>query len=67
MPYDKTSDLPEAVRDHLPEHAQEIFRTAFNNAYQEYKHDEERAFRVAWAAVKDKYEKDDRLGNWKPK
>ncbi len=67
MPYEKIQDLPEAVRDHLPEHAQEIFRAAFNSAYDEYHHDEERAFRVAWAAVKDKYKKDDKTGDWKPK
>ncbi len=67
MTYDKIQDLPEAVRDHLPEHAQEIFRAAFNSAYDEYHHDEERAFRVAWAAVKDKYKKDDKTGDWKPK
>ncbi len=67
MPYDKINDLPEAVRDHLPEHAQEIFRAAFNSAFDEYNHDEERAFRVAWAAVKDKYKNDDKSGDWKPK
>lgn len=67
MPYEKTKDLPDAVREHLPEHAQEIFRAAFNSAWDEYHHDEERAFRVAWAAVKDKYEKDDSTGDWKPK
>ncbi len=67
MPYDKIQDLPQDVREHLPEHAQEIFRAAFNNAYDEYHHDESQAFRVAWAAVKDKYKKDDKTGNWKPK
>jgi cation transport regulator len=62
MPYRTTADLPESVRDHLPKHAQEIFRAAFNSASDEY-HDEERAFRVAWAAVKHEYEKGED-GDW---
>ncbi|MBI2907849.1 MAG: ChaB family protein [Chloroflexi bacterium] len=63
MPYESTADLPERVRAHLPEHAQEIFRAAFNNAWEEYYDDEARAFRVAWAAVKKEYHKDD-SGRW---
>ena len=66
MPYDRISDLPDSVRDHVPTHAQEIYREAFNHAWNEYadpgdRRDdasrEETAHRVAWAAVKDKYEK----------
>jgi len=65
MPYNSTRDLPAPVREHLPEHAQEIFRSAFNNALDEYgPSDEERAFRVAWAAVKRDYEKDEKTGQW---
>jgi cation transport regulator len=56
MPYATIDDLPPATR-HLPEHAKEIFRAAFNNAWDEYGGDEERAFRVAWAAVKKRYRK----------
>ena len=67
MPYSKINDLPDSVREHLPEHAQEIFRATFNSAWDEYSHDEERAFRVAWAAVKDKYEKDEKTGMWQAK
>ncbi len=29
MPYDNLSDLPDSVRNNLPEHAQEIYRAAF--------------------------------------
>jgi cation transport regulator len=65
MPYKELTDLPQSVREHLPKHAQEIFRAAFNNAEQEYR-EEERAFRVAWAAVKDGYEKGDD-GSWHAK
>jgi cation transport regulator len=60
MPYAANEDLPPSVRDHLPEHAKDIFRAAFNSAYDEYSGDprkEEIAFRVAWAAVKKRYHK----------
>ncbi|WP_422316854.1 ChaB family protein, partial [Roseiarcus sp.] len=33
MPYDVNADLPPSVRSHLPEHAQDIFREAFNHAH----------------------------------
>ncbi len=55
MPYLTNDDLPMSVRNHLPEHGQDIFREAFNHAWQEYAGDprqEEIAHRVAWAAVK---------------
>lgn len=67
MPYTSTQDLPASVKDNLPKHAQEIYRAAFNSAWDEYDHDEERAHRVAWAAVKDKYEKDEKIGKWQSK
>ena len=60
MPYRVNADLPPSVRGHLPEHAQYIFREAFNRAYAEHEGDprqEEAAFRIAWAAVKRRYEK----------
>ena len=66
MPYENTKDLPDSVRDNLPAHAQEIYRAAFNSAWEEYHHDEERAHRVAWAAVEKKFKKDAKTGNWEP-
>jgi cation transport regulator len=57
MPYPTSDDLPPSVRAHLPVHAQEIFREAFNHSYGRYGGDEERAFRIAWAAVKKHYQK----------
>lgn len=57
MPYTSVDGLPRNIRNHLPLHAQEIFREAFNHAFEKYS-DEETAFRVAWSAVKRKYEKD---------
>lgn len=63
MPYDRNADLPESVRDNLPPHAQDIYRAAFNNAWDEYGHDESRAHRVAWGAVEREYHKDS-SGKW---
>ncbi|MFZ2407501.1 MAG: ChaB family protein [Methylobacter sp.] len=65
MPYKNLNDLPASVREHLPVHAQEIYQAAYNNAWDEYGQDEERAHRVAWSAVKKKYEKDESSGQWK--
>jgi cation transport regulator len=76
MPYDKNSELPDSVRDNLPSRAQEIYRKAYNNAWETYKDPdkrrgdadrEETAHRVAWAAVKKEFEKDEDSGEWKPK
>ncbi|HEV2109256.1 MAG TPA: ChaB family protein [Thermomicrobiales bacterium] len=63
MPYAKRSDLPESVRDNLPAHAQEIYKEAFNSAWEQYDHEEPRAHRVAWGAVERKYHKDE-SGKW---
>jgi cation transport regulator len=66
MPYRTNADLPEPVKNVLPTHAQEIYRDAFNHAWDEYADPEKRrkgasqeetAHRVAWAAVKKLYEK----------
>jgi cation transport regulator len=60
MPYQFNSDLPPSIRGHLPEHAQSIFRAAFNAAFEAHASDlrrEEAAHRIAWAAVKRSYEK----------
>lgn len=62
MPYDKLSDLPDQVKDHLPKHAQEIFLAAFNSASEQYK-EESRWFATAWAAVENVYEKNED-GKW---
>lgn len=75
MPYKSNKDLPDSVTAHLPVHAQDIYREAFNHAHEEYKDPskrkdnstlEETAHKVAWSAVKKKYEKgsDD---NWHSK
>ena len=61
MPYAATSDLPPAAQ-RLPPHAQEIFLSVFNSAWQSYadrgpQEQEEIAFRVGRAAVKKSYRK----------
>lgn len=33
MPYNASSELPDGVKSHLPEHAHEIYNAAFNNAW----------------------------------
>ncbi len=65
MPYQQIADLLSFSQKHLPTHAAEIFRAAFNHATEEYG-EEETAFRVAWAAVKRDYEKGED-GNWHKK
>ena len=60
MPYPTNSDLPAAVRSHLPPHAQDIYREAFNHAFAAHAGEdrqEEAAHRIAWAAVKRSYVK----------
>ena len=73
MPYSSKSDLPGNVRNVLPAQAQEIYVEPFNSAWDQYDRPEERrgdssreetAHRVAWAAVKNKYEKDEQTGRW---
>ncbi len=76
MAYRNIAELPDPVQKHLPAHAQEIYLRAFNNAWEEYSDPkkrrgsatlEETARRVAWAAVKEVYEKDEKSGEWKKK
>jgi cation transport regulator len=62
MPYATIDDLPLSVRRHLPTHAQEIYRSAFNNAWRRYADltpgsREQITHRIAWAAVKRTYAK----------
>ncbi len=72
MPYKKNKDLPEDIKEHLPEHAQDIYREAFNSAWDQYKDPKERrgkesreavSHKVAWSAVEQKYHKD-KSGEW---
>jgi cation transport regulator len=67
VPYDSISELPKSVRDALPKRAQQIYREAYNSAWKEYADPkdrqgsasrEETAHKVAWSAVKKRYEKE---------
>lgn len=60
MPYRANDELPPSVRHHLPDHAQDIYREAFNHAYAAHAGEadrEKRSHMIAWAAVKRGYEK----------
>ncbi len=73
MPYKTIEDLPESVRHNLPIHAQEIYKSAYNNAQKQYSAKERRrnpsesleqvCHKVAWRAVEQKYKKDEE-GAW---
>ena len=61
MPYTTNDDLPAPIRRVLPEHAQDIFRAAFNHAWAahggSFAPDEATVHRIAWGAVKRRYRK----------
>ncbi len=72
MPYKNNNDLPDSVKNHLPSHAKDIYREAFNHAFEQYKDADKRrgndsretvAHKVAWSAVEKKYHKNDK-GHW---
>lgn len=65
MPYLSNADLPPSLRNKLPPHAQDIYRTAFNNAYENHADnpiEEADAHNIAWAAVERFYVKEG--GEW---
>lgn len=73
MTYRTNTELPDSVKAKLPPAAQDIYRSAFNNAWRGCRSPaarqalqrEELARKVAWAAVERRYE---RVGDsWKPK
>ncbi|MDI6718215.1 MAG: ChaB family protein [Methanomicrobiales archaeon] len=76
-PYRNEEDLPYLIRQELPEHAREIWMEAANSAWEQYRDPESRrdpgesreevTYKVAWAAVKQEYEKDESSGEWKRK
>jgi cation transport regulator len=50
MPYRTNAELPAPVQAHLPDHAQDIYRAAFNHAYSDHADDPRRdeiAHRIA--------------------
>ena len=76
MPYADLKELPDSVKTNLPEHAQEIYLAAYNNAVEQYTDParrrgnaslEEVAHKIAWAAVKTEYRKDPVTDEWTKK
>ena len=75
MPFETKTELPKSVKDSLPKHAQEIWKEAYNSAFEQYDDPDKRrgdasqeevAAKVAWSAVKKKYKKGDD-GKWHKK
>jgi len=62
LPYQQNSELPEGVRENLPEEAQTTWRQAFNSAVEQGKAESEAA-QIAWGAVKRGWKKDSQ-GAW---
>lgn len=72
MPYKNNNELSDKIKNILPTHAQDIYREAFNHAWQQYESASKRkgndsretvSHKVAWAAVEKKYHKDSD-GKW---
>jgi cation transport regulator len=62
MQYETVRQLPVTIRDTLPDQAKEIYRQAYNQAWEEYDQDAHRglnqqglAHQQAWMAVKHEY------------
>jgi len=56
MPYKQITQLPDSVKNNLSNHAQEIYKEAFNSAEEQYG-EEDLAHRITWSAVEQKYGK----------
>ena len=46
MPYLSNAALPPSVRNDLPSHPQEIYRAAFNKAYENHAHNRRKQMRT---------------------
>lgn len=67
--YETLQALPKGVADNLPLHAQEIYKSTFNNAMESHRDEENAesiAHRIAWSAVKQTYEQTG-TGAWRKK
>ncbi len=74
-PYESLQMLPISLRTWLPLRAQEIYREAFNAAWERYADSpaalagpaaiEEAVSRSAWAAVRSKYRQDPATRRWR--
>ncbi|VTO24295.1 cation transport regulator [Klebsiella variicola] len=68
MPYRNKQELPDSVQHVLPAHAQEIYKEAFNSAWDQYKDKDERrddasreetAHKVAWGGGEEQLRESD--------
>lgn len=71
MPSEGLEELPESVKNNLPQHARVIYLAAYNSAAEQCADPQSRrgkasleevAHKVAWAAVKKEYGKDRKMG-----
>ena len=72
--YKKKSDLPESLRQHLPDELQEIYLEAYQKSWEEYEEEEGGelgregvAHRDGMMAVQLDYVHDDDTGEWRRK
>ena len=61
-PFPTNADLPGTIQRRFPQRAQDIFREAFNHCFDQHG-DQEHAVRMAWVAVKRRYQEMPD-GNW---
>ncbi len=72
MTYKTTNDLPDTIRQALPEEAQKIYLEAYNQSWENYEEEiepgeqdrEAVAHRDGWAAVKHEFVQDEKKGKW---
>jgi len=65
MPYQNIEELPNDVKEQLPQGAQQIFCAAYNSASRDGLNDNQ-AHQVAWNSVKNSYEQGEQ-GQWQHK
>ena len=67
MPYKTNRELPDSVRNSLPEEAQDVYREAYDFADKKYPGWEEgRKHQYAWGAVKKRFHQESH-GKWAKK
>ncbi|MEO8396251.1 MAG: ChaB family protein [Chloroflexota bacterium] len=76
MSYQISREHPACVTNRLPQHAQALYLKAFKIAWDQYasmssrranETREEAAHKIAWSAVENIYEQDEKSGTWKLK
>ena len=71
MRYESKRDLPETLRDVLPEEAQDIYLEAYKKAWEDYREEQAGdlsrgsvAHQQGWAAVKREFVQSEKTGEW---